>query len=111
MVLILKNKNNNISIIESPKIEVFSLLGATFETLNASEIKKLNIENGLRIRKLNAGKLLSAGIDEGFIITYVDKKKINTMEDIKSALENKRGGVLIEGVYPNGMRAYYGFGM
>ena len=111
MALILKNKNNNISIIESPKIEVFSLLGATFETLNASEIKKLNIENGLRIRKLNAGKLLSAGIDEGFIITYVDKKKINTMEDIKSALENKRGGVLIEGVYPNGMRAYYGFGM
>ena len=111
LALILKNKNNNISIIESPKIEVFSLLGATFETLNASEIKKLNIENGLRIRKLNAGKLLSAGIDEGFIITYVDKKKINTMEDIKSALENKRGGVLIEGVYPNGMRAYYGFGM
>jgi hypothetical protein len=26
-------------------------------------------------------------------------------------LENKKGGVLIEGVYPNGMRAYYGFGL
>jgi hypothetical protein len=26
-------------------------------------------------------------------------------------LENKTGGVLIEGMYPNGMRAYYGFGL
>ncbi|MCC6837843.1 MAG: deoxyribonuclease HsdR, partial [Bacteroidia bacterium] len=73
--------------------------------------KKLGIENGLKISKLSAGKLLSAGIKEGFIITGVDKKKISSVEDIKSALENKKGGVLIEGVYPNGMRAYYGFGL
>ena len=74
-------------------------------------MKKLGIENGLRINKLSAGKLLSAGIKEGFIITNLDKKKISSIEDIKTTLENKKGGVLIEGVYPNGMRAYYGFGM
>jgi serine protease Do len=74
-------------------------------------MKKLGIENGLRVNKLGAGKLLSAGIKEGFIITSVDKKKITSVEDIKIALETKKGGVLIEGVYPNGMRAYYGFGM
>jgi len=71
----------------------------------------LKIENGLRINKLVAGKLLSAGIQVGFIITNIDKKKIATIEDIKAALENKKGGVLIEGIYPNGMRAYYGFGL
>ncbi len=109
--LILKNKNGTIDVVEKQKIEVVSALGATFEPVNTSEIKKLNIENGLRISKLGAGKLLSAGIREGFIITNVDKKKINTVEDIKIALEHKKGGVLIEGVYPNGMRAYYGFGM
>lgn len=111
MGLVLKNKNGNINVVERPKIEVVSALGATFEPVNTSDIKKLNIENGLRISKLNAGKLLSAGIKEGFIITSVDKKEINTIEDIKTALENKKGGVLIEGIYPNGMRAYYGFGM
>jgi hypothetical protein len=26
-------------------------------------------------------------------------------------LEEKEGGVLIEGVYPNGTKAYYGFGL
>jgi len=26
-------------------------------------------------------------------------------------LQDKAGGVLIEGVYPNGVKAYYGFGL
>lgn len=111
MALILKNKNGTVDVVERPKIEVVSALGAVFEPVNASDIKKLNIENGIRISKLNAGKLLSAGIKEGFIITNIDKKKVNSVEDIKTALESKKGGVLIEGIYPNGMRAYYGFGM
>jgi len=109
--VVLKNKNGNTEVVEKQKVEVVSTLGATFEDVDASDMKKLGIENGLRIHKLGAGKLLSAGIKEGFIITNVDKKKINTVEDIKTALETKKGGVLIEGIYPNGMRAYYGFGM
>ncbi len=109
--VILKNKNGNTDVVEKPKIEVVSALGATFEDINDSDKKKLGIENGLKVSKLSAGKLLSAGIKEGFIITGVDKKKISSVDDIKSALENKKGGVLIEGVYPNGMRAYYGFGL
>ncbi len=109
--IILKNKNGNTAVVEKPKVEVVSALGATFENINDSDMKKLSIQNGLRIAKLNAGKLLSAGIKEGFIITNVDKKKITNIDDIKTALENKKGGVLIEGIYPNGMRAYYGFGL
>jgi Do/DeqQ family serine protease len=109
--VILKNKNGNTDVVEKPKIEVVSALGATFEGVSETEMKKLGITNGLKIVKLGAGKLLSAGIKEGFIITSVDKKKITTLDDVKGALEHKKGGVLIEGVYPNGMRAYYGFGM
>jgi S1-C subfamily serine protease len=111
LAVLLKNKNGNTDVVEKPKIAVISALGATFEDITNDDKKKLNIENGLKISKLGAGKLLSAGIKEGFIITSVDKKKISTTEDIKTALENKKGGVLIEGVYPNGMRAYYGFGL
>jgi serine protease Do len=109
--VVLKNKNGNTAVVEKTKVEVVSALGAVFEKISDSDMKKLSIENGLRITKLNAGKLLSAGIKEGFIITSVDKKKIATIDDVKTALENKKGGVLIEGVYPNGMRAYYGFGL
>lgn len=111
LTVILKNKNGNTEVVAKPKIEVVSTLGASFEPVSKEEMMKLNIENGIRVSKLGAGKLLSAGIKEGFIITNVDKKRISTFEEIKSLLENKKGGVLIEGVYPNGMRAYYGFGM
>ena len=111
LTVILKNKNGNTEVVAKPKVEVVSTLGASFEPVSKEEMMKLNIENGIRVSKLGAGKLLSAGIKEGFIITNVDKKRITTFEDLKSLLENKKGGVLIEGVYPNGMRAYYGFGM
>ena len=109
--VILKNRDGNTEIVEKAKIEVVSALGATFEMVNPSDKQKLGIENGLKIIKLGAGKLLNAGIKEGFIITSIDKKKVNTIEDVKTVLENKRGGVLIEGIYLNGMRAYYGFGL
>ncbi len=111
LALLLKNKNGNTKIVEKDKSETLSALGASFEPLSKEDMKKLNIENGLRISKLDGGKLRSSGIKEGFIITSIDKKRISTPEDVKAALENKKGGVLIEGIYPNGMRAYYGFGL
>lgn len=74
-------------------------------------MRKLNITNGLKVVKLGAGKLLGSGIKEGFIIVRVDKKKITSIDDIRETLENKKGGVLIEGIYPNGLTAYYGFGL
>lgn len=109
--VMLKNKNGNTGVVERIKTEVVSTLGASFEPINESDMKKLNITNGLKVVKLGAGKLIRSGIKEGFIITKVDKKKITTVEDIQEALENKKGGVLIEGIYPNGLAAYYGFGL
>ncbi len=111
--VILKNKENNAGIIkksETNKIAVNSL-GAEFEELNSDELQKYNIKSGVKISKLQSGKLANAGIKEGFIITSIDKRKINHIEDIQLMLENKTGGVLIEGMYSNGMRAYYGFGL
>ena len=74
-------------------------------------MKKLRINNGLKVMTLSNGKLKNAGIREGFIITHVDKKPISSVQDISNILDNKTGGVLMEGIYPNGLRAYYGFGL
>jgi len=104
----LKNKNGNTGIVKN---EMVSLLGAEFEAISREEGSKLGIQTGVKISKLNAGKLRSAGIREGFIIESIDNKTVKSTDDIVSALQNKTGGVLIEGIYPNGMRAYYGFGL
>ena len=64
-----------------------------------------------KVETLNTGKLKAAGVQKGFIITKVDSEKVSSPEDLSRILKGKSGGVLIEGVYPNGTKAYYGFGL
>lgn len=111
--VVLKNKDNSLGIIKKHEVvkAAINSLGAVFEELSPEDMNKYNITGGVRISKLEQGKLSGASIREGFIITSVDKKKINGLKDIKDVLENKSGGVLIEGVYPNGVRAYYALGL
>ncbi len=91
--------------------DIIEVQGATFKTLSLYELKKLNLNHGVQITNLQNGKLKQAGISQGFIVTNIDGTAIRTAADVRKALEGKSGGVLIEGIYPNGMRAVYGFGM
>jgi serine protease Do len=86
-------------------------LGATFDSPSRENLDKLDIEHGVQVQNLISGKLKSAGIQEGFIITKVDDEIIKSEAQLKNVLESKTGGVLIEGKYPNGKRAFYGFGL
>jgi serine protease Do len=107
--VVLKNINGNTAL--SKGNETLNLLGGTFQNVSNESKAKLGLNGGVQISALNAGKLRTAGIREGFIITTVDHKPIRTTSDLEDALKTKQGGVLIEGVYPNGMKAYYGFGI
>lgn len=89
----------------------FESLGATFVEPSDSEKSALRINGGAKISELQSGKLAAAGVKKGFIITKIDGTKVNSAEDLMNALKGKSGGVLLEGVYPNGARAYYGFGL
>jgi S1-C subfamily serine protease len=93
------------------KEENVNMLGATFSNITDTERKTLGITSGVKIQSLEQGKLRGAGIKEGFIITSIDNKKVSSPSEVATILNTKQGGVLIEGVYPNGMRAYYGFGL
>jgi Do/DeqQ family serine protease len=94
------------------RTDVMNLLGALFQPVGKNEAKSLGINGGLQIVEIEKGKLLNAGVRRGFIITFVNGQAVNKTEDISEALKkNKNGGVYVEGVYPNGMRAYYAFGL
>ncbi len=87
---------------------MFSMLGAEFEELSAKDLKKLGIQNGIKVKKLNRGKLSKlTKIKEGFIITKSDNNRVSSKEDLKRLLQNKKGGVLIEGIYPGARGKYY----
>jgi hypothetical protein len=63
------------------------------------------------VSEIQKGKLKSAGILEGFIVLSIDEEPITDRDHMFEMLESKSGGVLLEGMYPNGKRAYYGFGL
>lgn len=107
----LKNKDGNTSVVKPDQKDVISVLGANFETVSKEELDRLGVKNGLKVVKIGKGKLSEVGIKEGFIITAVDKHPIQNAEELYQALKNHEGGVLIEGIYPNRKRAWYGFGM
>lgn len=109
--VVLKNREGSTSLAKREEFNAQSLLGATFRPVPENIMDDLAITHGIQITSLSNGKLRSAGIREGFIITQVDGKDIKTEADLASALANKKGGVLVEGIYPNRTRAYYGFGL
>jgi S1-C subfamily serine protease len=88
-----------------------TVLGARFDEVSTREKRNLDIENGIKIIKLEDGKLKDAGLEENFIITHVNKKPIYEVNDFKREIGNARGGILVEGIYPNGELAYYVFGV
>lgn len=87
------------------------LLGATFEPLSSTEQARLRIDHGFKITALAPGKLKSAGISAGFILLSVDRQPVSSLQELRESLGGRNGGVLIEGIYPNGLRAYYGIGL
>ena len=110
--VILKNKNGEIGIVKSEKIETDKALNSEFETLSREDRLKLKIGNGVRLKKADEKSVLKkAGIPNGFIIISIDKKLVYTPTDVKNALKDKKGGVLLEGINPDGSKGYYGFGL
>jgi serine protease Do len=106
----LRNRNGNTELV-TKESDMLVQLGADLQPLNEDQLRQMGLRNGLQVKSLSNGKLKGAGIKEGFIITRVDRKSVATSQDVMNALNKKEGGVLIEGVYPNGLTAYYGFGM
>lgn len=104
----LKNLMNNTELVKTQLRQMLG--GATFEDISAQEMKELDIRGGSKVVEIEEGKWMAIGIKEGFIITSVDKVSIKDTNDLIASLKGKQGGVLIEGIYPDGTKAYYGMG-
>jgi serine protease Do len=103
----LRNKHGDTQIVRDRD----TVLGARFEIISNNDKRNLNLDFGIKIKELERGKLRDAGLNEGFIITHVNKVPMYEVNDFKREIGNARGGVLVEGVYPNGELAYFVFGV
>ncbi len=109
--VILKNEAGNTKITESASVETGRALGAEFASMDKNSLQKYELKNGVKVTKVGPGKFKNAGIPEGFIITKVDKNDVSSVSEVTAAIVNKKGGVLVEGINPDGTKGYYALGI
>lgn len=110
--VVLRNQSGNTKLVNKKNLEKkASIYGATFLEAEETEMKRLKIKNGVKIHSLSKGKLQEAGLKPGFIITHLDKKPVHKTSELLETFKKNKGGILIEGIYVNGVKGYYGFGI
>jgi serine protease Do len=102
----LRNKLGDTGIVH----ETNALYGSQFETVSNSDKSKYQIDRGIKVTRVGSGKLKEAGLVQGFIITDVNKKPVYELDDFKRIVTNASGGILVEGLLPDGSPAYFVFG-
>jgi Do/DeqQ family serine protease len=109
----LENVQGTTDITKKENVEMLNYLGADFETLDKETAEKLNLDGGVRVVNLYPGLLRqSTQIRTGYIITHIDGKKVTNIKELVAILENKKGGVMLEGIYEDiPGKHYYAFGL
>lgn len=103
----LKNKLGTTEKVEKELL----FLGAKLDPISSSDKKQLNIKNGVKVSSLENGKLLREGIKKNYIILKINNQPVHSAQEVIEILKTTKGGLLLEGIYPDGTKAYYGFGI
>jgi Do/DeqQ family serine protease len=106
----LTNKEGTTELIKR-EIYTSRLLGAELEKVSKVERDLLKIDHGVRIIKVNSGLIRQMGLQEGFIITHINRIAIKDPESLNDILSKIRGRVIVEGVNkigrPQAYRYYF----
>ena len=105
---VLRNLQGNTGVLTFDSTNSFD--GAVFKDADDADLERLDLRAGVLIDKVGEGKWKDAGIKPGFIITHVNKTPVDNVDQVLDILRSRRGGNLIEGMYPNGEERYYAIG-
>lgn len=86
--------------------------GVTLGKLPQALRDTLNLRGGAMVTHMGSGSWRQQGLKEGFIVLRVDGQPIRNAQDVfeaaRVARKAQQDGMLIEGMYANGKRAYAG---
>jgi serine protease Do len=108
----LRNATGTTDVVREETSASIEYEGAKFAPLTRQEMNKLDLEGGAKISGVRGSNFRETGIGDGFIITRIDKNKVSKPQDVKRYLEEAKNnqGALVEGIYPDGRKAYYPIG-
>jgi serine protease Do len=103
------------SVVKPEERDGFAALGIELEDIDAKNLKKLDIQSGVRVKALGNGKLArNTDIREGFIITRVNDTPVKSVKEFNEILKKKKPGELtiLSGIYEDLPREFnYAFRM
>jgi serine protease Do len=113
--VVLKTRNGEITTVKAEEKKGYASLGIDLEDMDVSALKKLDLENGVKVKELGNGKLARyTDIREGFIITKVNDKPIKSVKEFSELLKSKKAGdlIILTGTYEDFPREFnYAFRM
>ena len=106
--LILTNEEGTGEMLENRAI-FSNALGASFEAISKLEKNMYEIAFGVRISRISSGMIRKIGVEDGFILTFINGKKVESAEQAISLITETRGTVKLEGKSRSGRWAYYSY--
>jgi S1-C subfamily serine protease len=104
----LRDASGSTRIVDRSEAEWTDALGVRMAVAPARSAAETQLPKGVEIVELRRGRFLEAGVRKGFVITKIDGHEVETPEDVIEIFASGDGGLLVEGHYPSGKRAYYG---
>jgi Do/DeqQ family serine protease len=106
--LILTNSENTTELLKRD-VYFSKSLAAEFESVPLVERNLLDIKSGVRVVDVKNGFFKRLNIDEGFIITDINGKEVNSPKELSDILESIKGKVVVRGVNKKGVKGYYSY--
>ena len=106
----LRNSQGNTTITKKGD---FSEIGCAFMKLGEETKRSLGISSGVKVAGLKNGAFRDAGIKEGFVITDINGRSVNSPDDVEmiynQIMKSDDGDkvMFITGLYPTGKKYYY----
>lgn len=81
--------------------------GGTLREADKEALSALRLKNGVEVSSVGSGKLSEAGIEDGFIILYINDQAVKTPHDVVANAKKGKRAVLVEGVTPAGKSVFF----
>lgn len=81
-------KNTQVTLTKN-EVSKVSQLGLELKNVDKSELKKLKIENGVKVTSISNKELMSYGVKNGYIILAINNQKVYSVDDVNDMIAAK----------------------
>ena len=102
--VVLRNMAGEAKLLNKNSSDIVTLLGGKFSEVSDRVLRSLDIDGGIQVVDVGDGLLRECGISEGYIITHINGKVIDSVSDLRTMSTSIE---LIDGIYQNGRGISY----